>query len=137
MGQNQARRNSAATFQPGSGTRRNLHSDICFMRATDLAAMIREKKLSAREVMQAHLRQIERVNPKVNAIVTLVDESKLMAQARAADDIIARGDSVGPLHGLPVGVKDLTETAGIRTTYGTPLYCDNVPDHDALVVERM
>jgi len=120
-----------------SETRSNPHTEICFMRATELAAMIRKKKLSAREVMQAHLRQIERVNPKVNAIVTLVDEDKLMGQARAADDIVARGDSVGPLHGLPVGVKDLTETAGIRTTYGSPLYCDNVPDHDALVVERM
>src|SRR6267378_3197547 len=122
---------------PDSRTRHNPYGEICFMRATELAAMIREKKLSAREVMQAHLRQIERVNPKVNAIVTLADEDKLMGQARAADDIIARGDSVGRLHGLPVGVKDLTETAGIRTTYGSPLYCDNVPDHDALVVERM
>src|SRR5258708_15296341 len=131
-----ARRNVKPAFRD-SETRPNLQAEICFMRATELAAMIREKKLSAREVMQAHLRQIERVNSKVNAIVTLVDESKLMEQARAADDIIARGDSVGPLHGLPVGVKDLTETAGIRTTYGSPLYCDNVPDHDALVVERM
>jgi amidase len=120
-----------------SENRPNPHDEICFMRATDLAAMIREKKLSAREVMQAHLRQIERVNPKVNAIVTLVHEDKLMAQARAADDIIARDDSIGPLHGLPVGVKDLTETMGIRTTYGSPLYRDFVPDHDALVVERM
>jgi amidase len=99
--------------------------------------MIREKKVSAREVMQAHLQQIARVNPHVNAIVTLVDQGKLLAQARAADDRIARGDSVGPLHGLPVGVKDLTETAGIRTTYGSPLFRDFVPDHDALVVERM
>ena len=107
------------------------------MRATDLAAMIREKKLSAREVMQAHLRQIERVNPKVNAIITLVDEAVLMAQARAADELIENGESFGPLHGLPVAVKDLTETKGIRTTYGSPLYRDFVPDYDALVVERM
>jgi amidase len=135
-------RNLAAPLNPGSVSRDpethpNPQAEICFVRATNLAAMIREKKLSAREVMQAHLRQIERVNPKVNAIVTLLDEDKLMEQARAADDIIARGDSIGPLHGLPVGVKDLTETAGIRTTYGSPLYRDNVPDHDALVVERM
>lgn len=120
-----------------SKNRFNPHAETCFMRATDLVAMIRKRKLSAREVMQAHLRQIERVNPKVNAIVTLVDEDKLMAQARAADDIIARGDAIGPLHGLPVAVKDLTETMGIRTTYGSPLYLDFVPDHDALVVERM
>ncbi len=107
------------------------------MGATDLAAMIREKKLSAREVMEVHLRQIARVNPKVNAIVTLVDQDRLMAQARTADDLIAKGQLLGPLHGLPVAVKDLTETKGIRTTYGSPLYRDFVPDYDALVVERM
>src|SRR5712671_176552 len=98
-----------------SETRPNPYAEICFMRATELAAMIREKKLSAREVMEAHLRQIERVNPKVNAIVTLVDEDHLMAQARAADELIARGKSLGHLHGLPVAIKDLTETKGIRT----------------------
>ena len=112
-------------------------SEICFMNATDMAALIRQKNLSAREVMQAHLRQIERVNPKVNAIVTLVPQDQLMAQARAADEALATGKVLGPLHGLPVGVKDLTETKGIRTTYGSPLFKDYVPDHDALVVERM
>ena len=120
-----------------SMTRSGPHSEICFMKATDLAAMMREKKLSAREVMEAHLRQIERVNPKVNAIVTLVDEDHLIAQAREADEIIAKGKPLGPLHGLPVAVKDLTETKGIRTTYGSPLFRDYVPDSDALVVERM
>jgi amidase len=134
---NQATRKNAASSQPDFGIRSNPHNDICFLRATDLAAMIREKRLSAREVMEAHLRQIERVNPKVNAIVTLVDEDQLMVLARAADEIIAQGKSLGPLHGLPVGVKDLTETKGIRTTYGSPLYRDHVPDYDALVVERM
>src|SRR5258706_1517673 len=137
MERNLAAPHNFETTPSDSTTRPDPPNEICFMRATDLAAMIRENKLSAREVMQAHLRQIERVNPRVNAIVTLVDESKLMEQSRAADDIIARGDLVGPLHGLPVGVKDLTETTGIRTTYGSPLYRDFVPDHDALVVERM
>ena len=112
-------------------------SEICFMPATDMAALIRQKKLSAREVMQAHLRQIERVNPQVNAIVTLVPEDALMAQARSADESLANGKLLGPLHGLPVGVKDLVETKGIRTTYGSPLFADYVPDHDALIVERM
>jgi amidase len=107
------------------------------MRATDLRAMLREKRLSAREIMDAHLGQIARVNAKVNAIVTLVEEDQLMAQARAADEIIAKGEPLGPLHGLPVAVKDLTETMSIRTTYGSPLYRDFVPDHDALIVERM
>src|SRR5258708_21766669 len=99
---------------PDSRTRPNPYGEICFMRVTDLAAMLREKKLSAREVMQAHLRQIERVNPKVNAIVTLVDEDQLMAQARAADEIIAKGNPFGPLQRLPVVVKDLTENMGMR-----------------------
>src|SRR5438445_8462743 len=110
--------------------------DICFMRAVDMARLIREKKLSAREVMQAHLKQIGRVNAKVNAIVTLVAEEQLMAQAAAADESLAKGKLLGPLHGMPVGVKDLHETAGIRTTFGSPLHRDNVPDFDCRVVQR-
>jgi amidase len=111
-------------------------SDICFMPARQLVGLIREKKLSSREVMQAHLKQIARVNPKVNAIVTLVPEEELMAQALAADETLAKGNWLGPLHGLPVGVKDLHETKGIRTTHGSPLYANHVPEVDCLVVER-
>jgi amidase len=111
-------------------------SDICFMRAVDMAQLIREKKLSAREAMQAHLQQIGRVNSKVNAIVTLVAEEQLMAQAAAADESLAKGKLLGPLHGMPVGVKDLHETAGIRTTFGSPLHRDFVPDFDCRVVQR-
>ncbi len=122
---------SAATSKSGAD------NEICFMDATAMAGLIRQKKLSAREVMQAHLRQIQRVNPRVNAVVTLVPEDELMAEARSADEALAKGRPVGPLHGLPVGVKDLVETKGIRTTYGSPLYADYVPDHDALIVERM
>jgi len=76
--------------------------------------------------MQAHLKQIQRVNAKVNAIVTLVPEDQLMAQALAADEATAKGNSKGPLHGLPVGVKDLHATKGIRTTFGSPLYAENI-----------
>ena len=111
-------------------------SDICFLRAVDMAALIRQKKLSAREVMQAHLRQISRVNPKVNAIVTLVPEDRLMAQASATDEALAKGNWLGPLHGLPVAAKDLHETAGIRTTYGSPLHRDFIPDFDCRLVQR-
>jgi amidase len=111
-------------------------SDVCFMTARQTADLIRQKKLSAREVMQAHLKQIARVNLKVNAIVTLVPEEQLMAQALAADEAIARGNWLGPLHGLPVGVKDLHLTKGIRTTHGSPLYKDHIPNVDCLVVER-
>src|SRR6266404_6680826 len=121
---------------PTSANTSDSSADICFMRAVDMAKLIREKKLSAREVMQAHLRQIGRVNSKVNAIVTLAAEEELMAQAAAADESLAKGKVLGPLHGLPVGVKDLHETAGIRTTFGSPLHRDLVPDFDCRVVQR-
>src|SRR5712692_5319811 len=111
-------------------------SEICFLSARQMADLIRQRKLAAREVMQAHLKQIERVNPKVNAIVTLVPEEQLMAQALAADEATAKGNIKGPLHGLPVGVKDLHPTKGIRTTFGSPLHKDNIPNFDCLVVER-
>src|SRR5258708_11437773 len=111
-------------------------SEIGFMSARQMADLIRQKKLSAREVMQAHLKQIERVNPQVNAIVTLVPEDQLLAQALAADEATAKGDFKGPLHGLPVGAKDLHPTKGIRTTFGSPLYAENIPNFDCLVVER-
>jgi amidase len=111
-------------------------SDICFMPARQMADLIRQKKLSAREVMQAHLKQINRVNTKVNAIVTLVPEEQLMAQAAAADEALAKGNWLGPLHGMPVGVKDLHETKGIRTTFGSPLHRDYLPNFDCRVVQR-
>lgn len=116
--------------KPSSG------DELCFMRAVDILQLLRQKKVSAREVMQAHLKQIGRVNAKVNAIVTLVPEEKLIAQAAAADESLAHGKWLGPLHGLPVGVKDLHETEGIRTTYGSPLHRDFVPDFDCRVVQR-
>jgi amidase len=111
-------------------------TDICFMTATELARRIRAKELSAREVMEAHLTQIERVNPTVNAIVTLLPE-RAMAGARAADEALAHDAAVGPLHGLPIAHKDLFLTKGIRTTYGSRIYADFVPDQDMLIVERM
>ena len=111
-------------------------TDICFMTATELARRIRSKELSARAVMEAHLAQIERVNPTVNAIVTLLPEGA-MAGARAADEALAHSAAVGPLHGLPIAHKDLILTKGIRTTYGSRIYADFVPDQDMLIVERM
>jgi amidase len=109
---------------------------VCFMSAVEMARLIRAKKLSAREALAAHLTQIERVNPKVNAIVTLVPELASAAAAKA-DEMQARGEMLGPLHGLPVAHKDLLDTRGIRTTFGSPLYKDNVPTEDDIVVERM
>ncbi|HLB39107.1 MAG TPA: amidase family protein, partial [Actinomycetota bacterium] len=103
--------------------------EVCFRSATELARALRAGEVSAREVLDAHLRQIERANPAVNAIVTLVPE-RAIAQARAADEALARGDAIGALHGLPMAHKDLVDTAGIRTTYGSPIYADHVPDVD-------
>ncbi len=111
-------------------------NDLCFMRAVDLMQAIHAKKVSCREVMEAHLKQIQRINPLVNAIVTLVPEDQLLTQARASDEAIAKGQSLGPLHGLPVAVKDLHETAGLRTTFGSPLHKDFIPDFDCRVVQR-
>jgi len=110
--------------------------DICFLPATEMAALIRQKKVSAHEVMEAHLRQIERVNPNVNAFVTMVDGDQLLAQARTADEKLIKSGPSGPLHGLPLAVKDLHDTKGIRTTYGSPLFKQHIPDADSLVVER-
>jgi len=112
------------------------NADICFLPTVELARQIRTKEISAVEVLEAHLAQIERVNPRVNAIVTLVAE-QARTQARAADAALARGDAVGPLHGLPVAHKDLFPTKGIRTTSGSPIFADYVPDHSALIVERL
>jgi amidase len=111
--------------------------EICFMDATSLARALRTRAVSAVEVMQAHLAQITRVNPTVNAICTLVDEDQLLQRARAADAQLKKSASVGPLHGFPHAVKDLVPTAGIRTTYGSRIYKDNIPADDALIVERI
>jgi amidase len=110
-------------------------SDICFLSACEMAQRIRRRELSAREVLEAHLAQIERINPQVNAIVTLVAE-RARAQAAAADEAQARGQALGALHGLPVLHKDLTDTEGVRTTYGSPLFRDHTPLVDAILVER-
>lgn len=110
--------------------------EVCFLTAVEMASLVRRKKISARELMEAHLKQIERVNPKVNAIVTLVAE-QAMENAGKADEAQAHGKTLGPLHGLPVAHKDLIETAGIRTTFGSPIFKDNVPTADAILVERV
>ena len=102
----------------------------------ELARRIKVRELSAVEVLQAHLDQIDRVNPVINAIVTLLPE-RALADARAADAALARGSEVGPLHGLPIAHKDTLATKGIRTTQGSPIYVDAVPDENALIVERI
>jgi amidase len=104
--------------------------------AVDLAGMLRRREVSAREVMSAHIARIEAFNPVINAVITRTFDTALI-RAAAADEAMARGRALGLLHGLPVAHKDLADTAGVRTTYGSPLFATNVPAHDALVVQRM
>jgi amidase len=127
---------AAALLLKGGLDAQAADSSICFMSAIEMSREIRAKKLSAREALAAHLKQIERVNPKVNAIVTLVPEMAAEDAAKA-DEMQAHGETLGPLHGLPVAHKDLLETRGIRTTFGSPLFKDYVPAEDDIVVERM
>jgi amidase len=110
--------------------------DICFLTATELARLIRAGGLSVAEVMEAHLTQIERINPKVNAIVTFLPE-QAMEQAKAADEAQARGKELGTLHGLPIAHKDLVLTRGIRTTFGSLAFKDFIPEEDEIIVERL
>jgi amidase len=127
---------AAVPFLKGTAEAQASASPICFMSAVEMARLIRAKKLSAREALAEHLKQIERVNPQVNAIVTLVPEMAADAAAKA-DEMQAHNEILGPLHGLPVAHKDLFETRGIRTTFGSLLYKDYVPTEDDIVVERM
>ena len=111
-------------------------TDLCFLPARELARLIRQREVSAAEVMEAHLTRIEQVNPSLNAIVTLVADEARHA-AGQADTLLSSGAQVGPLHGLPVAHKDLVPTKGIRTTFGSPIFADFVPDEDALLVQRL
>jgi len=136
FGQSIAAAAVSGMLQPVTTNTSPAGDDLCALTALELAARIRAKQVSAREVLTAHLARIERVNPQVNAIVTLVAE-RAMADATRADEALARGDTPGPLHGLPVAHKDLVDTAGIRTTRGSPFFRDHVPAHDALIVTRI
>ena len=105
--------------------------------ALTLADTIRSRQVSCVEVMTNYLDHIERINPKVNAIVALQDRAGLLAQASERDAQLARGDLMGPLHGFPYAVKDLALVKGIRTTFGSPILKDFFPTTDSIVVERL
>jgi amidase len=107
------------------------------MTAKDLAALIRARKVSAREVMAAHLARINRVNPIINAIVAKLDDDRCLAMADAADQRAARGEALPPLHGLPIAFKDLQPAVGFPFTSGSPIYKDTMPDEDSVLVERL
>ena len=111
-------------------------TEICFLPAVKIAKLIKTKQLSCRELMEIQLQQIEKVNSKVNAVVTLLDE-KGIKDAEESDSMLASGKPIGPLHGIPVTHKDMFLTKGIRTTFGSPLFSDFVPNENSLIIERM
>ncbi|HKQ74223.1 MAG TPA: amidase [Blastocatellia bacterium] len=112
-------------------------TELCFKDAVELARMIRDKEVSASEVMTAVLSRIEQLNPSVNAICALIAAEDALQAANEADERLAKGEPIGPLHGLPHAVKDLVLTAGLRTTFGSRIYKDFIPGEDALFVERL
>ncbi|TCZ57284.1 amidase [Roseicella aquatilis] len=111
-------------------------TEPCDLPATELRRLIGARALSPVELLDSCLGRIARVNPAVNAVVTL-DEARARAAAREAEAAVMRGDPLGPLHGLPVGIKDTEDTAGLRTTYGSPIFADHVPAQDLGAVARL
>ncbi|MEW2505799.1 amidase, partial [Amycolatopsis sp. NPDC047767] len=110
-------------------------SDLIWSDATELAELIRTGKASSVEVVRAHLDRIEATNPKVNAVVTVAEGA--LEAAKAADEELASGVEVGPLHGVPFTVKDSFDTAGVLTQRGSPIFAGRVPDTDATAVARL
>ena len=111
-------------------------SDLAYASAATLAALIREKRVSAQEVVEDMLGRAEAVQQALNCFITICRDEAL-GDAEAADAAIARGDEVGPLHGVPLHVKDLINTAGVRTTFASHLHADNVPEADAVCIARL
>ncbi len=111
--------------------------DPCFQSARRLASMVRARELSARELMAAHLARIDRFNPTINAIVAKLDDDRCLELADEADRRLARGDSVGPLHGLPIAFKELEPAVGFPWTRGSTIFRDVMPAEDSVLVERL
>jgi amidase len=113
----------------------NSDTELCFLPAVEQRRLLDAREVSALELLEAQLAQIERLNPAVNAIVT--PTLALAREAAAASDARrAGGNTLGPVDGLTVGVKDLFLTQGVRTTFGSPIYADQIPDTDHLIVAR-
>ncbi len=111
-------------------------NELVYRGAVELAALLRSREVSAVEVLEAHLEQIDRLNPLVNAVVTL-DEDGARTAAAEADRKLAAREAIGPLHGLPISFKDTALTAGMRTTFGHPRHADFVPETNDLHVQRI
>ena len=112
-------------------------ADLCYMSGRELARLIRARDISARELMAAHLKRIAQVNPKVNAIVAKLDDDACLALADEADHRVAKGDKLGPLHGLPFAIKDTEAAVGFLYTQGSPIFKDLMPPADTVLVERL
>jgi Asp-tRNA(Asn)/Glu-tRNA(Gln) amidotransferase A subunit family amidase len=110
--------------------------DIAYATTTQLSRWIQSRKITSERLTQIYLKRIAQFDPKLRCIITLLPEQAL-AQARAMDKELAAGASRGPLHGIPFGVKDLLDTAGILTTYGAEPFRNRVPEHDSTVVKRL
>jgi amidase len=113
------------------------HEDLCFASARELTVSLRRREISAREVMAAHLARIERLNPRLKAIVAKLDDVACLALADDADRRLANGTTVGPLHGLPFAFKDLEAAVGFPMTLGSPILRHFVPVEDTVLVERL
>jgi len=110
--------------------------DLLFRSALELRERIRVREVSSVEITEAVLERIEQTQPTLNAFIT-IDRDGAVKAARAADDAVKRGDVLGALHGVPISIKDIINTAGLRTTWGSRLMVDNVPDADAVAVDRL
>lgn len=111
-------------------------SELAWASLREIGALIKSKQISSRELVAEHLDNVEAMNPTVNAIVT-IDVERSLTEAACADELLAGGTHLGPLHGIPAAFKDSHETAGMRTTFGSPLYEHHVPDQDDITVARM
>lgn len=109
----------------------------CSLGARELARLLRARQVSAREVMRAHLDRINALNPKLNAIVAKLDDERCLVLADEADERLARGGDIGPLHGLPFAFKDMEDAVGFPTTRGSPIYARFMPPADSMLVDRL
>src|SRR5690348_5306153 len=124
-------------LMPQAHSRTYAPADIVMMSAVSLGELIHSRRVSCLEVMNAYLDHIENLNPVVNAIVALQERPVLLAQARERDAQLAHGESMGPLHGFPHAVKDMQPVKGIRSTSGSPILKDFIPNADSVMVERL
>lgn len=127
----------AAASAVGAIARADRGSDLSYLALTELSRLLRSRRLSAEEVMKAHLEQVHRWNPRLNAIVARLDDQACLALARAADSQITRGEATGALHGIPWAFKDLEPAVGFPWTRGSPIYRNDEPTSDSVLVERI